>query len=61
MFWTIYSAGKDRIPGRSEMAESTCETSHTGTLSGGKTVQQLFFMIEDLADIGADRPAPATR
>jgi hypothetical protein len=61
MFWTFYGAHEDRLVGRPGKTGSQCDPSHAGTHSARKTAEQLFFIIEDLTDTGADKPIPATR
>ncbi len=60
MFWTFYGAREDRLVGWPGKTGSQCDPPHAGTRSANKTAEQLFFIIEDLADIGADKPIPAT-
>jgi len=60
MFWTFYGAREDRFVGRPEKTGSQCDPPHAGNRSANKTAEQLFFVIEDLTDIGADKRVPAT-
>ena len=58
MFWTFYGAREDRRVGWPAKATRDRDPAHNDTCSARKTVERLFFIIEDLADIGADKPSP---
>ncbi len=58
MFLTFYGAREDQLVDRSCRKKSGCGQSHVGSRSVSKTAKQLFFIIEDPAEIGDDGSMP---
>ena len=56
MFWTFYGAHEDRRFGWP--AKATPERDPAHTRLAPETAKQILFVIEELADIGGDRPVP---
>jgi hypothetical protein len=58
MFWTFYGAREDRRAGWPGKATPKPDQPRADRRSAPKTVEQLFFVIEEMAEINSDKPAP---
>jgi hypothetical protein len=61
MFWTFYGAREDGHAGWPGKATSKADQPRADRRSAPKTAEQLFFVIEEMAETKSDKAAPVAQ